>query len=529
MTKRSSNSAQQRPDSTEEPRTSLALNYSTSLTVRVGLSSLAESVSRMLLGHALRYLSQPTGEAGVFAETALRRARVVESAAARNFGVTEATDEWLLDESGHHLVEALERDFNRRGLSAAQRTLEAWQAENQENAPARAEAKAREMLAELDGVRTLRDHADALDGVIERIQHTQSVIESAARAASEKYRRITEYVQNNATARTASAAPAAAPAVAGGRTMITKGYRRALAYFGYAKGEEEAAAPGLRGSFARLEREVLYAGLELAALAAEGATMSETIELLRQERTTDEELLALFANAEGEASRAASRMEASRDYGLAAGEMLINGESLTAATVGHLFGVDKDVSPAVFGRFAELRQAESIVAAIANLRTDEVNTFVGELLATCRGLTAEKMECFTVADALAALLQSGGQVNWHAKLDAAFKATAVTNFLTPAYAKFIDPQIFAAVTYAPSRLPQNNERLRESLESIRHSTHIDFDIKHDALSREQLLFYCEYFCLPLESFRFYEDGWKDFEKVKDQPRYNPHPDIHADG
>jgi hypothetical protein len=528
MTKRSRNSARQRPDSTEEPRPSLALNYSTSLTVRVGLSTLAESVSQTLLSCALRYLSQPTGEAGAFAETALRRARVVESAAARNFGATEASNEWLLDESGHHLLEALERDFNRRGLSAAQRTLEAWQAENRENSSARAEAKTLEMLAELDGVRTLRDHADALDGVIEGLQRTQSAIESAAHAASEKYRRITEYLQNNATAQTVASAPAALPAAAGVRTLITKGYRRVLAYFGYAKGEE-AAAPGVRGSFARLEHETLYAGLELAALATEGAAVSEMIELLRQERTTDEELLALFANAEGEASRAASRMEASRDYGLAAGEMLINGESLTAATVGHLFGVDEDVSPAVFGRFAELRQAESIVAEIANLRTDEVNPFVGELLATCRRLAAEKMEGFTVADALAALLQSGGQVNWHAKLDAAFKATAVTDFLTPAYAKFIDPQIFAAVTYAPSRLPQNNEHLRESLESIRHSTHIDFDIKHDALSREQLLFYCEYFCLPLESFRFYEDGWKDFERVKDQPRYNPHPDIHADG
>jgi hypothetical protein len=529
MTNRSKNSARQRTDSTEEPRPSLALNYSTSLTVRVGLSTLAESVSQTLLGRALRYLSQPTGEAGAFAETALRRAWVVESAAARNFGVTEATNEWLLDESGHHLLEALERDFNRRGLSAAQRTLEAWQAENQENSSARAEAKAREMLAELDEVRTLRDHAAALDGVIEGLQRTQSAIESASRAAGEKYRRITEYLQNTATTQTASDAPAATPAAAGGQTPITKGYRRALAYFGYAKGEEAAAAPGVRGSFARLERETLYAGLELAALAAEGAAVSEMIELLRQERTTDEELLALFANAEGEASRAASRMEASRNYGLAAGELLINGESLTAATVGHLFGVDEDVSPAVFGRFTELRRAESIVAEIANLRTDEVNTFVGELLAACRRLAAEKMEWFTVADALAALLESGGQVNWHAKLDAAFKATVATNFLTPAYAKFLDPQIFAAITYAPSRLPQNNERLRESFENIRHSTHIDFDIKHDALSREQLLFYCEYFCLPLESFRFYEEGWKDFERVKDQPRYNPHPDIHADG
>jgi hypothetical protein len=524
MAKRSSNSAPQQTDSTEEPSPSFTLNYSTSLTVRVGLSSLAESISQTLLGRALLYVSQPTGEAGAFAETALRRARVVESTASRNYGVTEATDEWLLDESGHHLLEALERDFNRRGLSAAQRALEAWQADNQENTTARAEAKARELLTALDGVRTLRDHADALDGIVEGLQRTQSAIESASRAAGEKYRRITEYLQNNATAQTAASAPPA-----GGGTLITQGYRRALAYFGYAKGEEAHATQAVRGIFAKLERETLYAGLELATLATEGAVMAEVIELLRQERMTDEELLALFANAEGEASRAASRMEAPRDYGLAAGELLLNVESLTAATILHLFGADKDVSPAVLGRFAELRRAENIVAEIANLCTDEVNTFVGELLAACRRLVAEKMEGFTIADALAALLKFDGQVNWHAKLDAAFKATAATTFLTPAYAKFLDPQIFAAVTYTPSRLPQNNERLLESLGSIRHSTHIDFDIKYDELSREQLLFYCEYFCLPLESFRFYEEGWKDFERVKDQPRYNPHPDIHADG
>ncbi len=520
------NSARQPTDATEEPRTSFALNYSTSLTVRAGLPSLGAAVGQTLLGRVLRFLSQPTGGASAFAENALRRARAVESQAAQNFGVTEMSGEWLLDESGHHLVEALEREFNMRGLHAAQRTLESWQAQNLEQAPARAEERVREILAELDGVKTLRDHADCLDEITHRLQRTQSAIESDARATGERHRRLTEYLQNNSAAQVSSA-PVAASAPASRPKLFTKGYRRVMGYFGYAKGAADATAPGARSSFARLERETLNAGLELAALAAETAVVSEMAELLRQERVTDGELLTLFAGAEGDAARGVRRMEDSRDYGLAAGELLLNGESLTGATVRHLFGDDEEVIAAVFGRFVELRRAESVVSEIANLQTNEINSLVEDLLTACRQLVAEKMEGFTIADALAALL-SEGQVDWHAKLDAAFKATAATNFLTPSYAKYLDPQIFAAVTYAPSRLPQNNERLRASLESIRQSTHIDFDIKTDALSREQMLFYCEFFCLPLESFRFYDEGWKDFELVKDQPKYNPHPDIHAE-
>lgn len=519
------NSARQPTDAAEELHAGLTLNYATSLAVRVGLSSLGAAVGETLLGRMLCFLSQPTGGAGAFAETALRRAGALESQAARNFGITEMSGEWLLDESGHHLLEALEREFNRHGLHAAQRALESWQAENQEQAAARAEEKVREVLSELDGVRTLRDHADCLDEVAAGLQRTQAAIESAARAAGERHRRLTEYLQNNTAAQPPSA-PAAAPAPASSPRLFTKGYRHLLGYLGYVRGEADAPA---RVRFARIERETLNGGLELAVLSAEMALVSEMVELLRQERATDEELLTLLAGAEGDATRDARRMDGSRDYGLAAGELLLNGESLTGAMIRHLFGDDEEVVAEVFGRFVELRRAESVVGEIANMQTDEINLLVEDLLTACRQLVSEKMEGFTITDALAALLLCGGQADWHAKLDAAFKATAATNFLTPSYAKYLDPQIFAAVTYAPSRLPQNNERLRASLESIRQSTHLDFDIKADALSREQMLFYCEFFCLPLESFRFYEEGWKDFEPVKDQPRYNPHPDIHAEG
>lgn len=522
------NLARQTTDAVEELHAGLTLNYSTSLAVRVGLSSLGAAVGQTLLGRVLFFLSQPTSGASAFAETALRRAGAFESQAARNFGITEMSGEWLLDESGHHLLEALEREFNRQGLHAAQRSLESWQAENQEQAAVQAEEKVREILAELDGVKTLRDHAVCLDEVAEGLQRTQSAIESAARAAGERHRRLTEYLQNN-TAAQAPAAPAAAPAPASSPRLFTKTYRHVISYFGYARGEADAPVPVGRGNLSRIERETLNAGLELAVLAAETAVVSEIVELLRQERATDEELLTLLAGAEGDARRDARRMEGSRNYGLAAGELLLNGESLTGATIRHLFGDDEEVVAEVFGRFVELRRAESVVGEIANMQTDEINSLVEDLLNACRQLVSAKMEGFTIADALAALLLCEGQADWHAKLDAAFKATAATNFLTPSYAKYLDPQIFAAVTYAPSRLPQNNERLRESLESIRQSTHLDFDIKADALSREQMLFYCEFFCVPLEAFRFYEEGWKDFEPVKGQPRYNPHPDIHAEG
>jgi len=518
MTNQSDNSAPQQTVSTKGEHPPLTLNYSTALTLRVGLPSLREAVAETLLGQVLHFLSQETGDASATAETALRRARFIESPAVRSFGITEAVDEWLTDESGHHLLEAIGRDLQRRGVNAAQSTIEAWQRENQNEASTRAEAKVREMLAELDVVKTLRDHIVCLDEIIVRLERSQRTIEARVSVVNENYRRLAEYLQNITTR--VQNAPAASPN-GRKRELLARGYRRTLRFFGYGEGNVNAPAASPQNNFAVLERDMLSAQLQLAAFAAEREIAAEMVALLQQERLTDEELLTLVADAERDAISIARRMEATRDYGLAAGEMLLNGEELTTNTVCYLFGEHEDVSFTVLNRFIESRQAENVLGELANLRTDEIKAFVSELLNACHTTVAEKMRDFTVADALAALL-SGEKNDWHAKLDAAFKATVTMDFLAAPYAKYLDPQIFAAVTYAPSRMQQTNERIRIALTRIRKSTHVNFDIKSDTANFDRLFFYCEFFCVPLDAFRFYDESHTDFEKVKTLPRFNPH-------
>jgi hypothetical protein len=270
-----------------------------------------------------------------------------------------------------------------------------------------------------------------------------------------------------------------------------------------------------------LESDLLREQIRLATLEAERAIVAETLDLLRQEQAADGELLGLFAEADRVATLSALRAEATRGYGPPAGEMLLNGRELTLAMTRYLFGDRVDKALTILRRFTETRQTNNALGVIANLDINDVAQFVSDLTSICNDLVAEKISKLTIADALAALLISD-ETGWLNRLTAAFKNTVAKDFLAQNWMKYITPQTFAATIYAPSLLSETNERLQYVLAQIQQAVHLNFDIKLDTAHRDNLMFYCEFFSVPLEAFRFYDDNKADFETVENLPQFNPH-------
>lgn len=522
------NNASQPKVITNSSSGALYFNCPTALVVRVGIPALQESLAHDLLARVLGYLSKPTDDldAPEIARAVLQRTGIVAQAG-QDFGATSAVSEWLTDASGHHIFEAIRRAHRRVGFGNARSIVAAWREQTRRDIAARAAAMTDEILTELDRARTLGNHSRVVSEIIGVLNSVRQTIEDASANSTNYFNDLENRLQNaRNSAQRATRPSSVRPTVIRWNDFRGHYYNLRARFFG---SNQATAIPQntASGTFDILERELLTAQLNLAALETEQSLVVEIIALLEEERCVDEDASVLFAEAENEARRTARQMETTRQYGLAGGELLLNGEDLTAATMNCLFGSnahdteEDSISIVVLSRFAESLQSADWLRIIASRQTSEISTTVSELSAICRQLTVEKMRGFTIADALSALLQNGVE-NWHAKLTATFRGTLTPKFLAANYDKFLDLQIFAAVVYAPGALPESSERLRSALAMIKQDIGLNFDVKLDGSADDRLLFYCEYFCVPLEALCFYDESRSEFESVKNLPKFNPH-------
>jgi hypothetical protein len=502
---------------------SLFLNYPVTLSIYVGWEALEESTGQEMLGDVFQFLSASPDDfdASAVTATVLRRIRF-NITSGRDFGITDAVDEWLMDAGGQHLRQAVARIYGRQGFRAASEIINAWQASNNNASSTRAEAKAREVLAELDLVRTLCNHAVCLSAIIGELEKLQNTIESRIIPVAERFAGLSRHLQTvRAASQNAAQSPPQTVIAAPRWNDISGQFNRFRNRFFTQKQPVTMAAASTAPTTTAIERDLLTEQIRLGALEAERAIVGETLDLLRQEKAADHELLDLFAEVKRTAALSARKAESTRNYGLAAGELLLNGEELTRAITRYLFSDAANTESIVLMRFAEMRGADNALSVIANLSTNDMVPFVADIFGVCRELMREKLSNLTIADALTALLMTD-EMGWYGRLTAAFKATVSKDFLAQNWTTYLIPEVLSAVIYAPSLLPETNERLRDTLVKIRQGVRLNFDIKLVAAHRDRLLFYCEFFSIPLEAFRFYDASKADFEMVENLPQYNPH-------
>ena len=136
------------------------------------------------------------------------------------------------------------------------------------------------------------------------------------------------------------------------------------------------------------------------------------------------------------------------------------------------------------------------------------------------------MERFNISDAIVSLLES--EPTFEAQLHEAIRLTAAADFFAPGWEQYLRPRLnyFAAFSFPESEFEEATIRLKKTLERITASLRLNADIKYESRETENLCFYIEWFCLPVESFEFFQQNIAEFEKVKDEPEYNPHPELY---
>lgn len=504
----------------------LYFNCPNFLQIRVGLSALRQSVAKDLLAAVLSFLSQTSNgfETIPFVRSLLQRIGIT-SQTGQDFGVTNVVNDWLSDNSGNFLFDAVRRAHRRAGIDAARQVITAWRESNRRENESRATVKTEEILAELDKVKTLANHRQILSGIIVDLNFVRQSVELASVEAGNRLQDL----ENRLQVARSNAQNSSAPAAIQIRWNDFRGHfnnvRNRL--FGSNQNITNSGAVPTGGANFLLEHELLSVFLDLATLEAEQSLIAEICNSLEDERQADEDVILLLNEGATEAAREARLMETTRKYGMAGGELLLNSPILTGSVMSALFGSAAVAQPietlatTVLNRFAESHQSVEALRIIASRQTTEINSTILELTEICQQITDEKMLGFTVSDALAILLRSGDE-NWQNKLTTVFGNTVAPNFLAANYDKFLDLQTFATVVYPKGILPEGNELLLSVLSKIKQDIGVNFDIKVDDTAKDRLLFYCEYFCVPLDAVRFYEENQEEFESVKNHPRYNPH-------
>jgi hypothetical protein len=487
----------------------LLVNVRKDFQVRFSAGALAAAVRAELFCEVLSALED--GESGINVGAALASLGLAPAAGA-GFGLTAFGEGALVDRQGGHAFNYVEREYAASGLDAALRRVAGFRAGYFDLAliEERAAVLAQGVLdaAEAAGnygahVRFLREAAGAVGGLA---SEAEGLVSELRQSKDEAERRL--------EAARSARRPARQPAREGKvRTL----YNRAV---------KAAASIGQENPDAFLERELLTQNLRLLTVEFEKSVFDEVVTLLAGEAGVDETSAAVLEAARREAHEEARRAERTRDYGMAGGELLLNGKGLTDTTISQLWGGDgrRGLVSRVRAEYAARHGGEDLMSATGGELTPEA---LGELRAIVDDEAAARLRGFTVVDALVALRRHG-TLDIQASLEAAFKEAASTRtLLAPYYGRALDLQCFAALTFAKSETPSTNAAFDRMIDGVKDALAIEVEVMRDTLDLGVLQFFCEFFCVPVEALELYAESYDEFEAVSEEPRYCPHPEIYT--
>lgn len=510
----------------------LTVNCSESVGIYFHREALRGAVAGELHARVLTYLANPSENFNVPEKVAavLSVASISETGG-NSFAVTTFVNNLLDDGRGNQLTAVVLREHRRGGLTMAENRIAAWQRVVNTNRQELTENLADRLHEQLDTVKTVGNRYDCLVEINNSMRRLLQISELRAQSTVERLEAINRRLQNSrdSVRNTAAQQTGATSRFSKIRGAFSAGLRYINERIQTASNNAtNATVPSSQTLSDTLEREALSAQIKVAALGVETEILNALIELISQYIQAESETSAFLNAAAQEAVNSARSFETTRNYGFAAGEILLNGEQLTTAATKYIFGEESDANFAAFvlARYLKDKPDAEILSEFARLELSEMNNVVEQLKIVSAKLVEEKTELFTITDALAALL-THGKSNIKNKLIQVFKATASPEFLSSRYKGFLGLKTYAASSFAFSQFNESNRLVEELLSEIKKTIRLRFDTKPNRHDSERLLFYCEFFNIPLEAFRFYDSYAKEFNNVKDQPRYDPHPDIHG--
>lgn len=508
----------------------LTINCSESINIRFSLEALRGSVAGELHARILNFLAGQTEYFNVREKvSAVLSAEGITETGGNGFAVINLINNLLDDGRGNQLAAVALLAHRRGGFMSAENRIAAWQRFVNSTRGGLTENLADRIHEQLDTVKTVGNRHACLVEINNEIRRLIQLSELQGQAASNRLDALNRRLQTSRETLGNTETPQNG---AGSRWSRIRGFFSGATRFineqiqtaSNSTSNPVAASQNLMDS---LEREVLSAQVKAAALGAEREILNTLLELFAQYIQAESEISAFLSTAAQESASSARAFETTRNYGFAAGEILLNGEQLTKATMKYVFGEESDANFAAFvlANYLKDKPDAEILSEFARLELSDISGVAQQIGIVCSNLVEEKTKDFTITDALAALIMYG-QSDTKSKLIEAFKATAKPDFLSSRYKGFLALKTYAAISLAPSRFNESNRLVEDLLSEIKKSIRLKFDTKYDRRDNERLLFYCEFFNVPLDAFRFYDSYAKEFEKIKDQPRYNPHPDIH---
>ncbi len=493
----------------------LLVNIRRDFQVRFSRDALATSVSAELFE---RVLSELIGEIpGSQEEVRSILDRVgLAPVGGNSFSLTVFGENSLVDEQGNHVFRFVDQEYRRSGIDAALQRINSLRQRyfNQEWVVDRATEIVQAILDDLNSSRTIGTHTVGLQGIREEL------CELAERARDQ----VSTNMQNRSGLEQRLTASREAARQQGQQQQQRSAGKIRDLYGRIRQGANSPRPPENTSTF--LEVELLRSSMRGLALDGEVAVCDEVINLLDEEIRIDETSTDVLRAARQAVRDEKQRAEWTRDYGMAGGELLLNSDALTEATSRYLWGEENldGLVNTLRSEYAAAHNGEDLLTSTGGEITAAA---LEELKAIVRNKVKARLEGVTIVDAIVALMTYDSH-NLQGRLGASLKETAsLQSFLAPYYTKSLKLQSFASIAYAPSRLPQSNVSFDTMLEEVRSTLPIKVETSRNPLDDECLLFYVEFFCVPLFALNMYVESYDDFKKVMEEPRFSPHSEIYT--
>lgn len=490
------------------------------LEVRFHLPNLMRAVEQRIASEVLSsWQSEETGVVDSSLDATLARAGLVPAATQR-YAVTRLGDQLLRDRFGARLDESLGETYRRAGLVATLRRINGLNdgSLNQQRIDQLSSEAVQQLMSELRHAASFALHEQALSDLTSRLSNlSEEVLAQVARNA-ERRRQLQHNYEREQQAR--SAAPPVDAAPPNPPAPPVKWYE-----WRPRRGTPQAT-PTPRPTPPHIPRggdETLLweAALRQVVLEGEAHLLGAINSALTDELATDAQSLALISEGARVTETTAQASESVRDWGLAAGEILLNGPDLTGAVMRRLWPDRGGLHTLIFSKYAAAgNDAETTLTdeIVTPETIDGINNVVNEIV------TRELSE-WTITDALAAL--SASDSDMLRRIEDAFRQSTERDFLATGHDHILPRANYAVITCAPSKLAAANSFFTNWVESFSQTADIEFEVEADAMLTDCLCCYLENFSVPLSAMRFCEDYVED-ESGQDPaaaPIFTPHPDI----
>ncbi len=479
--------------------------------VRFHLPNLIRSVSRRITAEVLSaWQSADSPDGDLVLTVTMTRVGLVP-AASPQYAVTRLGNQLLRDRFGARLDESLIDTYRRGGLNATLRRINSLSNGplNQQRVSQLSAEVVQRIMAELRHATSFSNHEHALTNVADGLadlagQVTVQINDNAARR-----RQLQLNCEREQQTRNSPVADAILP--------------RARWYAWRPWSEGPKAQQTTSASSPHGGDEVLFweVSLRQAILEAENSLLQAIVTALTNELSTDARSLALIREGSSNAESDVHASEGVRDWGIPAGEILLNGANLTNAVVKRLWPDRNALHALIFSKYA-VPETDTHTTLTDEIVTTETIVDINDVVTA---IVTQELSEWTITDALRVLSESDDDLV--RRICEAFRQLSERPFLGTGQDQALPRAHYAVITCAPSKSATANSFFTNWIESFSQTVDIEFNVEADPLLSDCLCCYLENFSLPLSALLVCEDYVEDHsaEDPAVNPLFTPHPDI----